>query len=74
MTTEDYGMSLRRSRAARIPAVHYRICPHLRAMERMLFGTPVDHPSRRALRAEAEHLDDVREERRRRMRASSGAA
>jgi hypothetical protein len=31
----------------------------------MLFGTPVDHPARRQLRAEAVHLDEEREARRR---------
>ncbi len=68
MTTIGYIISLRRSRDAGAPAVHYRVCPHNRRCERMMFGTPDDHPALHQLRAEAQHLDDVREERRRQAR------
>jgi transcriptional regulator with XRE-family HTH domain len=65
MTTIDYFTSVDRSRRMGTPAVRYRTCPHRRRVERMLFGTPVDHPARRQLRAEAVHLDEEREARRR---------
>ena len=68
MTTIGYFVNLRRSREAGIPAVHYRTGSYGRRIERMLFGTPVDHPAWHQLRAEAQHLDDVREERRARLR------
>ena len=65
MTTIGYIVNLRRSRDGRVPAVHYRVCPHDRRCERLMFGTPVDHPAKHQLRAEAQHLDDLHEERRR---------
>jgi HTH-type transcriptional regulator/antitoxin HipB len=64
MTSIDYFTSRDRSRRLGIPSVHYRSCPHLRRTERMIFGTPVDHPALHQLRAEAEHLDDERQARR----------
>ena len=70
MTTIGYFTHLRRSREARVPAVHYRTSRWGRRIERMLYGTPVDHPARHQLRAEAQHLDEVREDRRTRARAS----
>jgi len=68
MTTIDYFTSQDRSRRLGIPSVHYRTCPRTRRIERMIFGTPVDHPARHQLRAEAEHLDDLRQARRPRPR------
>ena len=70
MTTISYFVNLRKSREARVPAVHYRTSRRGRRIERMLYGTPVDHPANHQLRAEAQHLDDVREERRARARVS----
>ena len=66
MTTIGYFRHLDRSRRLGIPAVRYHTSRYRRRLERMLLGTPVDHPANRQLRAEAEHLDDVRAERRRR--------
>ncbi|WP_299929667.1 helix-turn-helix transcriptional regulator [uncultured Nocardioides sp.] len=65
MTSIDYFTSVDRSRRVGAPCVRYRTCPHRRRVERMLFGTPVDHPARHQLRAEAVHLDEEREARRR---------
>jgi HTH-type transcriptional regulator/antitoxin HipB len=64
MTSIDYFTSLDRSRRLGTPCIRYRTSPHRRRIERMLFGTPVDHPARRQLRAEAVHLDEQRVARR----------
>lgn len=53
-----------RSRVRRAPMTCFRTSPALRSIERLLWGTPVDHPSSRQLVAEAQHLDEVREQRR----------
>ena len=58
MTSIGYFTSKDRSRRLGLPSVHYRTCPHRKRIERMLFGTPVDHPAFHQLRAEAQHLDD----------------
>lgn len=58
-----------RSRRWQVPYVRY----HHRWWKqvfRTLRGTPVDHPSKQQLIAEAFHLDEVREERRRRALAT----
>ena len=60
MTSIDYFTSQDRSRRLGVPSVHYRTCPRVKQIERMIFGTPVDHPALHQLRAEAEHLDDER--------------
>lgn len=52
-----------RSRARRSPRIQFRTSPSVRFIERMTWGTPVDHPSGRQLVAEAQHLDEVREQR-----------
>lgn len=65
MTTIGYIVNLRRSRELGRPAVHYRVCPRLKEIQRMLFGTPDDHPALHQLRAEAEHLQDLHDDRRR---------
>lgn len=59
------------SRARRDPSIRFRTSRHLRRLERLLYGTPDDHPSLDQLAAEAEHLDEVREGRRRRAGAGS---
>ncbi|WP_210438323.1 helix-turn-helix domain-containing protein [Nocardioides xinjiangensis] len=61
----------RRSRAAKDPAIGYH-GPWRKHLERNLFGTPVDHPARHQLVAEMVHLDEVREERRRRRLQQQG--
>jgi HTH-type transcriptional regulator/antitoxin HipB len=57
-----------RSRARRDPMIRFRTCPHVRRLERLMFGKPDDHPALHQLAAEAEHLDELREERRLRAR------
>ena len=64
MTTVDYFTGRDHSRREGVPAVHYRTCPRMKRIERMILGTPVDHPALHQLRAEAEHLDDERQARR----------
>src|SRR5687768_7618333 len=64
MTSIAHFTSIDRSRRVGAPSVRYRTCPRRRRIERMLSGTPVDHPAFHQLRAEAEHLDEVREARR----------
>ncbi|MDR7251699.1 HTH-type transcriptional regulator/antitoxin HipB [Nocardioides sp. BE266] len=57
-----------RSRKWEVPSVRY----HHRRWKRILrdvYGTPVDHPARHQLVAEAFHLDELREERRLRAHA-----
>jgi HTH-type transcriptional regulator/antitoxin HipB len=57
-----------RSRRWEMPSVRYhRTWKHVL---RDVHGTPVDHPARHQLVAEAVHLDEVREERRRRALAT----
>lgn len=63
-STADFLTWQQRSRARRQPFVTYRVDAHDRRNERRLFGTPDDHPSRRQLAAEADHLDERREQRR----------
>jgi transcriptional regulator with XRE-family HTH domain len=58
MTSIGYFTSKDRSRRLGLPSVHYRTCPHRKRIERMISGTPVDHPAFHQLRAEAQHLDD----------------
>lgn len=61
------GMDARwraRSRRWEVPSVRYRR-RGWRHILRRVYGTPVDHPSRHQLVAEAFHLDEVREERHR---------
>lgn len=56
-----------RSRARRDPSIRFHTS--LRTIYRILNGIPVDHPSLRQLTAEAVHLDEAREQRRRRIMA-----
>jgi HTH-type transcriptional regulator/antitoxin HipB len=69
-TMAEYYAAKDRSRARRQPAVRCLIDPHWRAIWREVWGTPDDHPSRRQLAAEAEHLDELRQERGRRRAAA----
>ena len=68
MTSIDYFTSQARSRRLGIPSVHYRTGRRARQTERLIFGTPVDHPAVHQLRAEAQHLDDERQARKPRPR------
>lgn len=65
--TADVLLWRRISRQRRNPAIRYRTSPALRAIHRLLSGTPDDHPSGIQLVAEADHLDEVRELRRRQI-------
>lgn len=56
-----------RQPARRDPAITFHLS--LRRLYRLMYGTPVDHPSHDQLVAEAEHLDEVREQRRRQFLA-----
>jgi HTH-type transcriptional regulator/antitoxin HipB len=64
-STADILSWRRQSRRRRAPRVVFHTS--LRHIYRLLDGTPVDHPSHEQLVAEAVHLDEVREERRRRI-------
>ena len=64
MTSVGYFTSVDRSRQVGEPSVQFHTCPHRRRVERMLSGMPVDHPALHQLRAEAVHLDEKREARR----------
>ena len=70
MTSVEHAEARERSRRLRDPAIHYRLCPHDRRLERDLFGTPEDHPAVHQLAAEVDHLDDLREARRQVPRAA----
>ena len=63
-TMAAYSLWTHRSGARKIPQVRFRTCPVLRNIERLLYGTPDDHPALPQLVAEAVHLDDVRADRR----------
>lgn len=73
-TMAEYYAWRDRSRARREPMVRARICRHLRGVERLVFGTPDDHPSVRQLAAEVEHLDELREQRRVELREADREA
>ncbi|WP_374456412.1 helix-turn-helix domain-containing protein [Nocardioides sp.] len=64
-TSIDYYRAIDRSRKQRDPGIRCTYDPHWRAVFRAVWGTPDDHPSVWQLAAEAEHLDEVREQRRR---------
>jgi HTH-type transcriptional regulator/antitoxin HipB len=50
----------RRSRALEEPYVRHHTSAYLRRLQRLVYGTPDDHPAPRQLVAEAVHLDEVR--------------
>ena len=60
--TADAGVWRWWSRARKDPRVRYHASSDLRWRARRVFGTPDDHPATCQLVAEAEHLDDVRQE------------
>lgn len=70
-TTVDLLVWQERSRERRDPAIRFRTSPALRRIDRMLAGTPVDHPALEQLVAEADHLDEVRELRRQQIWAAA---
>lgn len=63
-----------RSRDLREPFVKCRVDPHVRRVEREIFGTPDDHPSIWQLAAEADHLDERKEQRRVEVREAAREA
>lgn len=63
-TMADYTLWTHRSRARKTPLVQFRTCTALRWIERLLYGTPDDHPARHQLVAEAVHLDEAAAQRR----------
>ena len=64
-SSADFLLWRQRSRTRRDPAIRFHTS--LRHLYRLLDGTPVDHPSLTQLTAEAVHLDEVREQRRRQI-------
>lgn len=70
-STADVLVWRRRSRERRDPAIRFRGCPHLRRVFRRIDGMPDDHPALDQLVAEAVHLDEVREQRRREILTAS---
>lgn len=67
--TVDAGRWRRRSRERFKPRVRYDTSRYQRRRWRLAFGTPVDHPAHHQHVAEAQHLDEVWEERFARRRA-----
>ena len=74
MTSVEAFAWVRRSREAQDPAVRYRIGAHWKRIERLLHGTPDDHPALHQMVAEVVHLDERREERRRAFREQPNPA
>ena len=72
-TMAEYGRWWNLSRERRDPMIRSTLCPHVRRLERLMYGTPDDHPSLQQLVAQAEHLDDRREQRRLSARTPVGA-
>lgn len=68
--TADLGMWRRRSSQRRDPRITYQVSRYLRWRDRAAYGAPVDHPARHQLIAEAQHLDEVREDSFRTRRAA----
>lgn len=68
MTTGQDAWWRARSRRRQVPRVRYHHARWKRLL-RGVRGTPVDHPSLHQLVAEAEHVEELRDERRRRVRA-----
>lgn len=67
MSTAKVLVWRRRSRERRDPAIRFRTSPFLRQIFRQIEGMPDDHPALDQLVAEAVHLDEVREQRRRKI-------
>ncbi|MFC0224726.1 helix-turn-helix domain-containing protein [Nocardioides zeicaulis] len=65
MTSVEAFAWVRRSRQAQDPAIRYRLGHHWKRVERLMHGTPDDHPALHQLAAEVVHLDERREARRR---------
>jgi transcriptional regulator with XRE-family HTH domain len=60
-----------RSRRTGDPAIRCRVSPFWKRMQRMVHGTPDDHPAVHQFVAEVRYLDEVREDRRTAMRTRS---
>ncbi len=70
-STADLLAWRRRSRDRRDPAIRFRTCPVMRRVFRQIEGVPDDHPAIGQLVAEAVHLDELREHRRRKILQAS---
>ena len=66
-STADFLLWRRISRQRHNPAVRFHTSRQRRMIDRLLRGQPVDHPAHPQLVAEAVHLDELREARRRRI-------
>ena len=53
------------SREVGDPAIRCRVSPHWKRIERLMYGTPDDHPAVHQFVAEVRYLDECREDRRR---------
>ncbi len=71
LSTADVLVWRQVSRRRRDPAIRFHTCPVLRRAFRRFDGTPDDHPAMEQLVAEAVHLDEVREQHRRRILEAS---
>lgn len=74
VSTTDFLWWRKRSRARRDPNVRYCTDTRRRSLERLMWGTPDDHPAIHQLAAEAEHQDERREEWRDELRRRSTTA
>lgn len=66
-STADFLWWRQISRRRRNPLIRFHSSPRRRYLHRLLNGQPVDHPADQQLVAEAVHLDELREQRRRRI-------
>ena len=73
VSTTDFLWWRKRSRARRDPNVRYCTDSRRRSLERLMWGTPDDHPAVHQLAAEAEHQDERRKERQEERRRRSAA-
>ena len=69
MTSVEAFASIDRSRRIGDPAIRCHVSPFRKRMQRLIHGTPDDHPAVHQFVAEVRYLDEVREDRRTAMRA-----
>ncbi|MBL0747241.1 helix-turn-helix domain-containing protein [Nocardioides baculatus] len=65
MTSIEAFRARDRSRRVGDPAIRHRVSAYWRRIERLMYGTPDDHPAVHQLVAEVRYLDECREDRRR---------
>lgn len=58
-----HPLAVRRARQRQDPRITFRLSPWRKAAERLMWGTPVDHPARHQLVAEVRWIDEQREDR-----------